>query len=192
MMKMQAGHDGPDQYGRLWLEGSPEDLLEGDIVLDGQYAVLDTKAAKHNGEDAIQLTLCDPGEYAFEVPRDGIPPEKGRDTLVRGAAVRFIRETDDLDFGEENEVFYELEFCEHDEHDEYSQRWDGLCKDLPVGTILGINTGGSDAVQPACKIVDSVYGNGTVLFTDGSAFQSHPDRRWTGFRRQLMSTSYEH
>ena len=98
-MKMQAGHDGPDQYGRLWLEGSPEDLLEGDIVLDGQYAVLDTKAAKHNGEDAIQLTLCDPGEYAFEVPRDGIPPEKGRVTLVRGTAVRFIRETDDLDFG---------------------------------------------------------------------------------------------
>lgn len=174
----------PDEFGNMHFEGSPFDLLEGDIVLDGQYAVLHKSYGQHNGERAVTITLCDAGAYWYEVPKGGEPEEVGRQTMKRSMRIRFTRTVQDFDFGEEDELFQELVDCQHDEHDDYNNEWRGKCKDLPAGLLVGINMDpGCETkhLKMSCKIVDSAYPNGAVLFTDGTAFQSHPDKEWIGW-----------
>lgn len=188
MLKIATGASArPDENGNMYFEGSPFDLQEGDMVLDEEYAVLRKSYGQHNGEKAVTITLCDAGAYWYEVPRGGEPEEVGRQTLTKSMRLRFTRPVDHFDFGEEDELFYELTTCQHDEHDAYDQEWRGKCKNLPQGLLVGINMDpGCDSkdLKMSCKIVDSSYANGVVLFADGTAFQSHPDREWIGWLKK--------
>ncbi len=178
MMKTVPGSS-LDADGFLEFEGNPYELREGDLVQDGQYAVLEMKSDNHDGEKATHIKLADAGEYAFEVPRGGIPRSYGRSILVNTTSLRFRRLVDgSIFFGVEEELYQELVECDHDEHDDYNLEWRGKCRDVPKGMLVGINLGSG---RPSCQIVDSVYETGVVLFSDGKAYQSHPDKEWIGW-----------
>jgi hypothetical protein len=199
----------PDSSGRLTFTGHPHEIQEGDILFaaGNEYAVRDKPKSSNNfGKPATELVLCDPGEYAFEVPRGGEPPAYARISLGSGMTVRFSRTVlvDELDFGEEDQLFYELVWCEdpfddfdadlapvttaededdpHAHHSEYNREWRGKCRVAPTGMLVGINLEpeGKNA-DGQCKIVDTVFPNGAVVFTDGTSFQSHPDKEWIGW-----------
>jgi hypothetical protein len=178
MMKTVPGAS-LDASGYLEFEGNPYELQEGDLVQDGQYAVLEIKPDNHNGEKATLIQLADASEYVFETPRGGLPKSYGRSTLVNNTWLRFKRQVDgSIFFGVEEELYQELVECDHDEHDDYDYEWRGKCRDIPKGMLVGINLGDG---RPSCQIVDSVYETGVVLFKSGAAYQSHPDKEWIGW-----------
>jgi len=186
MLQIARGAAGrPDDNGDLHFEGNPYELQPGDVVLDGQYAILTVTPGKHNNEAATNFTYCIAEEYFYEVPRGGIPKETGRATLLNNMWIRFKREVQDFDFGEEPNIFYELVDCGHDEHDAYEYEWRGKCKDIPKGMLVGIHMDGpDDKVKMRCKIVDTTYPNGAVVFEDGTVYQSHPDKEWIGWFKE--------
>lgn len=168
--------------GWLRLEGNPGDVLPGDRVMDQRYAVLMAKPAEHNREPGTQLTLAKTEDYADWLtgrPGDPLPKEAGRVVLGQNHKLVIVRQVADIDFGEED-LFPDLEFCKHEEHDDYNFEWYGPCRDVPRGLLVGVNLS-EDSIDPACKVVDSVYPSGAVIFTDGTVFQSHPDKKWYGY-----------
>jgi hypothetical protein len=193
----------PDDFGQLTFIGSPNEVQEGDILQAGgdSYAVRDKpKTANHFGKPATELVLCDVGAYEYEVPRGGEPISPARIIFDNGMQVRFKRTvvTENVDFGEEPEVFWELVDCfdeddddldpdnPHHGHGAYHYEWRGKCRDLPKGMLVGINLEpAGKEIKPSCKIIDSVYPTGAVVFSDGTSFQSHPDKEWVGWLKAL-------
>lgn len=185
---MQTVNGGrPDEGGYVHFIGNPTDLQEGDLVLDGDYAVLEKKPGEHKGLAATTITYADAGEYAFENPRGGVPHDPGRATLGNGMKIRFARLVDraDVDFGAEPNIYYDHP-CDNPLHGEdgehFQTEWRGKCRDIPKGMLVGLNLK-PDWANPTmtCLIVDSVYATGLVLFEDGRAYQSHPDKEWVGW-----------
>ena len=192
----------PDEFGQLTFVGYPHETQEGDILqaAGDDYAVRDKpKPANNFGRSATELVLCDVGAYDFKVPRGGEPFASARIVLDNGMQVRFKRTvvTDTVDFGEEDELFYELVDCEdpddpetdpndpHYGHGAYQTEWRGKCRIAPKGMLVGINLEpAGKPVKPSCKFIDSVYPTGAVVFSDGTSFQSHPDKEWIGLLKR--------
>lgn len=175
----------PDAEGRLLFQGSPEDLLPGDLVLNSSYQVSRTTAAEYKREPATLVTLVEPGDYDPE-SASGVrflAKEVGQVRLRNDTRLEFRRlVTDGLPVQQEPELFEELVDCDHEEHDGYDQQWRGLCRNVPKGMLVGINFNKpGEPAEMSREIVDSVYPTGVVLFESGRAFQSHPDREWIGF-----------
>lgn len=193
------GSTTPDQYGQLEFVGLPSEVQEGDIMLaaGNEYAVRDApKKANNFGKPATELVLAEAGEYGYEAPRGGLPESYARITLNDNMQVRFKRTvvTDGLDFGEEAQLFWELVDCEdpddpetnidddHYGHGAYQTEWNGKLRDAPKGMLVGINLEPEGKpVKPSCKILDTVFDNGAVVFSDGTSYQSHPDKTWVGW-----------
>ena len=197
----------PDSYGQLMFTGLPHEVQEGDILIaaGNEYAVRDKPRPSNNfGKPATEFVLAEAGEYGYENPRGGEPEAYARISLNHNMRIRFKRTvlTDDLDFGEEPELFFENVDCldpfeefdgdaapvilpehendPHAHHGQYHQEWRGKCRDVPKDLLVAINLS-SPKVVAECKIVDTVFPNGAVVFTDGTSFQSHPDKTWIGW-----------
>lgn len=197
------GSNKPDPNGQLTFIGFPMEVQEGDLLQAAgeEYAVRSQPRAGNNfGKPGTELVLSDVGAYDFEVPRGGEPEALARITLDNRLQVRFKRTvlTDYVNFGEEDELFFELAECPDSEdehgtdpddphfgHCDYNIEWRGSCREAPKGLLVGINLEpAGKPVKPSCRIVDTVYPTGAVVFSDGSSFQSHPDKEWIGWRSE--------
>ena len=185
MIQLQRNVGSPDADGYLKLEGNPDELKPGDIVLDGKYAVMKTSPGNHNGSPATQVTLAETEEYIYTAGMGLEAVERGRVVLANESWLKFERQVREMDFGVEPEIHYEL--LDDTGFESYTTEWRGPCKELPKGLLVAIGEKGES------KLVDTAYPNGAVVFSDGTLFQSHPDREWIGWLDQpRMSTSYEH
>lgn len=180
-----------DDYGYQKFIGHVTDVQDGDLVLDKTYSVTATKPAEHFRKPATELTLAPNPNYTVEAT------SVGRATLQNTQSLYFWRKVlnEDSLAGEEEELYTELSWCgeldeeaasltvpEHHGHSEYITEWRGACVMAPSGMLVGINLEPVGLPpRPQCKIVDSVYPSGVVIFTDGDAFQSHPDKEWIGW-----------
>lgn len=198
MMRIH-GSTKPDEHGQITFVGQPQDVIQGDVLVavDEEYAVRDKpKPANNFGRPATEFVLCEPSAYDYETPRGGQPEALGRLILDNRTQVKFRRlvEVDKLDAGEEPNLFYELNDCEdeygeplppddpHYGHSAYKYEWRGPLREAPKGMLVGINLQ-PDGMGVVCseKFIDSVYPTGIVLFSDGTSYQSHPDKEWIGW-----------
>jgi hypothetical protein len=179
-MMQLVGSNGANEEGWLELEGSPADLQEGDIVLDGMYAVLKKTPGNHSGEPATQLTLAYATDFIMDQRDSRTPTEQGRVVLVNNTLLRFQRMVEEIDWGMEPELHWYLESCPDagTYEEEFPYEWRGMCKDAPTGMLVVVGDGAK------AKIVDTAYPNGAVIFMDGTVLQSHPNKEWVGWLRE--------
>lgn len=187
MMQTVAGVS-LDEFGYRKFKGSPTDVLPHDLVLEKTMVVMSAKDSNHHGRPATELSLIENGE-------DVTPA--ARIVLRNNTQLYFWRQVfqdPEKELVQEPQLFEELIDCEdpydsldwdtdeHAGHHEYNQEWRGNFLNVPQGMLVGINL--QHEKSPAhceCKFVDSVYPNGSVIFTDGTAYQSHPDYEWIGW-----------
>lgn len=177
MLQLADKQARPSEEGWLAFVGNPYELQEGDVVLNGEYSVLRKSHAKHNGEDATQLVLANAEEYEYETNYlGGEPEERGRVTLLNDSSLKFERRVDHFDFGAESELHEEM--LDDTGYEDYETQWTGPCKDVPHGMVVVFGE------RAETRVIDTAYANGVVIFEDGSAYQSHPDRQWIGWIKQ--------
>jgi len=171
-MQLAAGPE-PEE-GWLALEGHPFELEEGDVVMDGVYAVMRKAPGQHNNKPATTLVLAYAQEYELEMKHYGNEPEeRGRATIPNESLLRWDRQVDEIDWGVESELHQE--FLDDTGYEDYVNEWSGMCKDIPSGLLVVFG----DKAEP--RIVDTAYPTGAVVFADGSVYQSHPNREWVGW-----------
>ena len=148
--------------------GAISDLRDADVILDGQFVIIgDPRPSKHDGKPALQVRL---GEWRGA---HGALIEIGRLVLPPNQQVHFTRYVG----SNAPKRTYEAECVlappnyESREH----ARWQGPAAEIPECLwIYSLST-------LEWKRVIAAYPNGLVLYSDGTAFQSHPDRIWTGW-----------
>lgn len=168
---MQIDTSRPRENGGVWFIGHPIELRVGDHVLDRLYRV---SAEPYRVEDDYGYGST---QVSVALEELGSGKSVGFVTLDGDLSVRFFRRRGEPEIEWAPNFAQEPDGCGHEDHQFYAVQWEGPVRDLPAGSLVTVYID----EKPECKVIDSAWPDGTILFADSYALPAQPDhyvRAW--------------